>query len=291
MAKHHQRLQQALAAPGVIKALGVFDGLSLRLVEQAGFDVAFVSGAGLAFSRFGLPDIGLVTVTEVADCIALMRDVSNLPMLVDIDTGFGNALNLQRTVKLLERAGATAMQLEDQVMPKRCGHMRGKNVISAAEMVGKIHSFVDSREHRDTLLIARTDALGVNGFDDAMERARLYLEAGADLLFIEAPHTLEQMQIIGREFGQQVPLVHNLVEGGASPVNSANEMQDLDYKLALYPVALLHAFVPKAQDLLRHIHANGSTHDYQQPLIDLKQINAILGADEILENAKSYGAK
>ncbi|KXI30438.1 isocitrate lyase/PEP mutase family protein [Paraglaciecola hydrolytica] len=290
MLKHSIQLQQALAKPGIIKAPGIFDGLSARLVEQAGFDVGFVSGAGIAFSRFGVPDIGLVTMTEVANTIELIREITELPLIVDIDTGFGNALNTQRTVKVLERAGASAMQMEDQVMPKRCGHMRGKNVVPAAEMVGKIHSFLDARESESTLLVARTDALGVNGFDDAMERARLYLKAGADLLFIEAPQTLEQMQIIAREFGAKVPLVHNLVEGGASPVASSNELAELGYKIALYPVALLHAFVPKAQELLRHIQQTGDTRSFNQALMDLNQINAILGADSLLEQAKKYGS-
>ncbi|MDF3125313.1 isocitrate lyase/phosphoenolpyruvate mutase family protein [Rheinheimera sp. 1928-s] len=290
MTLHHQRLQAALTADNLIKAPGVFDGLSLRLVEQAGFDVGFVSGAGIAFSRFGIADIGLIGMAEVAGCIQLMREISDLPLIVDIDTGFGNALNVQRTVRVFERAGASAMQMEDQVMPKRCGHMKGKNVVSCAEMVGKIHAFVDSRAHEHTLLVARTDALGVTGFDDAMERAHCYLEAGADLLFIEAPKTLQHMQLIAREFGAKVPLVHNLVEGGSSPVASAAELATLGYKMALYPVALLHAFVPTAQALLKHIQMQGSTGQFSQPMLDLMQINQLLGADNLLEQAKKYDA-
>lgn len=290
MTTHSQRLQAALAKPGVLKAPGVFDGLTARLVEQAGFDLGFVSGAGIAFSRFGVPDIGLIGMSEVAQCIALMREITQLPLIVDIDTGFGNALNTQRTVRVFERAGASAMQMEDQVMPKRCGHMKGKNVVSCAEMVGKIHAFVDSRSSEQTLLVARTDALGVTGFDDAMERARCYLAAGADLLFIEAPKSLEQMQLIAKEFGAKVPLVHNLVEGGASPVSSAAQLAELGYKLALYPVALLHAFVPAAQALLQHIQREGETQNFSQPLLDLNQINQLLYADQLLEQAKKYDA-
>ncbi|QYJ78824.1 isocitrate lyase/PEP mutase family protein [Shewanella acanthi] len=290
MSLHSQRLQAALTKPGVIKAPGVFDGLTTRLVEQAGFDVGFVSGAGIAFSRFGIPDVGLIGMSEVAHCIQLMREISELPLIVDIDTGFGNALNTQRTVRVFERAGASAMQMEDQVMPKRCGHMKGKNVVSCAEMEGKIHAFVDSRENENTLLVARTDALGVTGFEDAMERASRYLEAGADLLFIEAPKTLEQMQIIAKEFGARVPLVHNLVEGGASPVSNAAELAELNYKLALYPVALLHAFVPTAQALLTHIQQQGETSHFNQPMLNLSQINQLLDADNLLEQAKKYDA-
>ncbi|WP_337879432.1 isocitrate lyase/phosphoenolpyruvate mutase family protein [Rheinheimera sp.] len=290
MTTHNQRLQTALAKPGVLKAPGLFDGLTARLVEQAGFEVGFVSGAGIAFSRFGIPDIGLIGMSEVAHCIQLMREISDLPLIVDIDTGFGNALNVQRTVRVFERAGASAMQMEDQLMPKRCGHMKGKNVVSCNEMVGKIHAFVDSRSTEQTLLVARTDALGVTGFDDAMERARRYLEAGADLLFIEAPKSLEQMQLIAQEFGAKVPLVHNLVEGGASPVVSAAELAELGYKVALYPVALLHAFVPTAQALLEHIKQHGETRQFSQPMLDLNQINQLLNADPLLEQVKKYDA-
>lgn len=291
MITHRKRLQVALNKPGVLKAPGVFNGLSTRLVEQADFDLGFVSGAGIAFSSFGIPDIGLVSMSEVATNIRMIREISELPLIVDIDTGFGNAINTQRTVKVLEQAGATAMQMEDQVMPKRCGHMKGKQVVHPNEMIGKIHAFVDAREHQDTLLIARTDALAVNGFDDAMERAHQYLTAGADMLFIEAPQTLEQMQIIGAEFGDKVPLIHNLVEGGKSPVPSANELTDLSYKIALYPVALLHAFVPKAQALLKHIQATGDTGSFTQTLINLNEMNSILGADALLAEGKKYGSE
>ncbi|WP_448212024.1 isocitrate lyase/PEP mutase family protein [Colwellia sp. MEBiC06753] len=287
--EHREQLQQALKSTGVIKAPGVFSGLSLKLVEQAGFSVGFVSGAGIAFSNYGIADLGLVAMQEVANQVSIMREVSQLPLIVDIDTGFGNAINTQRTVKVFERAGASAMQMEDQLMPKRCGHMKGKQVISASEMVGKIHAFVDARQYQNTLLIARTDALGVNGFDDAMERARLYIDAGADLLFIEAPTTLEQMQIIGREFGNKIPLVHNLVEGGNSPINNADEMAQLNYKLALFPVALLHGFVPKAQDILNHIQQHGDTSSYTAPLIDLNEMNQLLGAEDMLKQAIKYG--
>lgn len=283
-----QRLKQLLARSGIIKVPGVFDGLSARLVQDQGFEVAFVSGAGIAFSRFGVADIGLVSMSEVAATISAIREYNNIPLAVDIDTGFGNAINTQRTVKVLEKAGATAMQMEDQIMPKRCGHMQGKQVVPMAEMVGKIHAFVDARVDENTLLIARTDALGVNGFDDAMERARQYIGAGADILFIEAPKTIAQMQIIGQEFGTKIPLVHNLVEGGNSPIDTSAQAAKLHYKLALYPVALLHGFIPKAEEILKHIARTGDTCSYQQPLWDLSQINGLLKADQMLEQADKF---
>ena len=284
---HAASLRRALQSPACLRAPGVYDGLTALLVEQAGFELGFVSGACIAFARHGRPDMGLVSMSEVADTVAVMRERVELPLIVDMDTGFGNALNVQRTVQVLERAGASALQMEDQVMPKRCGHMAGKQVIEAGEMVGKIKAALDARRDADTLIIARTDALGVNGFDDALERAERYCEAGADALFIEAPKTRDQMQQIAARFAQRLPLVHNLVEGGGSPIGDAAGLESLGYRIALYPAALLHLFVPQAQALLAHIREQGSTQAYPG-LIDLGQINAVLGAPELLATADLY---
>lgn len=284
---HAATLRQALKEGGCLKAPGAWDGLTALLVEQAGFPLAFVSGACIAFARHGRPDMGLVSMSEVADTVALMRERVQLPLSVDMDTGFGNALNVQRTVRVLERAGASALQMEDQSFPKRCGHMRGKTVIPTAEMVGKIHAALDARLDAQTLIIARTDALAVLGFEEALERAERYLEAGADALFIEAPKTLQQMQIISQRFAGRLPLVHNLVEGGQSPVADAQALQALGYSMALYPAALLHAFVPRAQSLLQSIGASGSTQGIED-LIDLDRINTLLGAPQLLQTAEQY---
>lgn len=285
---HRNELRTLLASDGVLKAPGVYDGLSALLVEQAGFDLCFFSGGSYSFARHGKPDMGLVSMSEIADAITIIRERIQIPMIVDMDTGFGNALNVQRTVKTFERAGASALQMEDQVLPKRCGHMAGKNVIPASEMTGKIKAFVDARSNENTLLVARTDALAVTGFDDAMERAQLYLDAGADLLFIEAPKSIEQMREIGNRFGNRVPLVHNLVEGGLSPVNSSGEMLSLNYRVALFPVALLHQFVPGAQELLAHISKEGQTANYPGKMIELNDTNALLGVEELLEQSESF---
>lgn len=285
---HSKALRSLLAGNEVIKAPGVYDGLSALLVEQAGFELCFFSGGSFSFARHGKPDIGLVSLAEVSDAVAVIRERIDIPMIVDMDTGFGNALNVQRTVKVLERAGASALQMEDQVMPKRCGHMAGKTVVPCEEMVGKIKAFTDARSKEDTLLIARTDALGVNGLEDAMERADRYLEAGADLLFIEAPQSLEQMQRIGEHFGKRLPLVHNLVEGGSSPIDSSDELAGLGYRIALYPVALLHHFIPQSQQLLAHVLSTGQTANYSGTMIDLAETNKLLGADKLLAQAESY---
>lgn len=285
---HAKKLRQILADGHCVRAPGVYDGLTALLAEQADFEMGFVSGACIAFARHGRPDMGLVSMSEVADTVALMRERVELPLSVDIDTGFGNALNVQRTVRVFERAGASALQMEDQVMPKRCGHMAGKQVIGTDEMVGKIKAALDARHDQDTLIIARTDALGVNGFDDAMERAARYAEAGADALFIEAPKTVEQMQKIARQFGKRLPLVHNLVEGGGSPIKDSAALEKLGYQIALYPAALLHLFVPQAQALLKHIAENGSTEGFDG-LIDLGRINEVLGAGDLLALSDRYG--
>jgi len=285
---HACALREALTTDTCLRVPGVYDGLSALLAEQAGFELGFISGACIAFSRYGRPDMGLVSMSEVADTVAVIRERVGMPLAVDIDTGFGNALNVQRTVRVLEAAGASALQMEDQVSPKRCGHMAGKQVISASEMVGKIHAALDARRDADTVIVARTDALGVNGFEDALERAQRYREAGADALFVEAPKTVEQMQEISRRFATHIPLVHNLVEGGGSPVADADGLQQLGYRVALYPAALLHQFVPQAQGLLRHIREQGSTQA-RDDLIDLNRINAIVGAPELLATGESYG--
>ncbi|MCB1729642.1 MAG: isocitrate lyase/PEP mutase family protein, partial [Halieaceae bacterium] len=226
--------------------------------------------------------------SELRETVAVLRDRVSIPLIVDMDTGFGNALNVQRTVRDLERAGASALQMEDQLAPKRCGHMAGKTVIPAAEMVGKIRAALDARLDDSTLLIARTDALGVNGFEDALERAERYLEAGADALFIEAPQSVAQMQQIGRQFGGRTPLVHNLVEGGNSPVTGSAGLQQLGYRLALYPAALLHQFVPAAQALLQVIANTGSTASLRSQLYELGDMNRVLGAEQLLAAAGQY---
>ncbi len=288
--KHAFTLRERLATPELLPVPGIYDGLSALLVEQAGFEAAFLSGACLAFARFGRPDMGLVSASELRDTVAIIRDRITIPLIVDIDTGFGNALNVQRTVRDLERAGASAMQLEDQCAPKRCGHMAGKTVISRDEMVGKIKAALDARTSEATLLIARTDALGVNGFDEALDRAEHYLEAGADALFIEAPATVEEMRSIGQRFGDRCPLVHNLVEGSNTPIESPRELAAIGYRMALYPAALLHRTTPVARQLLTHLRESGTTLALRDTMYSLDDMNGLLGAQELLAAGKHYDA-
>ena len=196
---------------GFLLAPGVYDALSALLAQRGGAETVYLSGASIAYTRFGRPDIGLVTMTEVAEVIAAIADRIDIPMIVDADNGFGNALNVQRTVRTFERAGAAALQLEDQTLPKRCGHLAGKTLISGPEMVGKIRAACDARASEDTLIVARTDAIAVEGFEPALDRAESYLEAGADVLFIEAPRSLNEMRTITGQFGGRIPLLANMV--------------------------------------------------------------------------------
>src|SRR6186997_96215 len=219
-------LRTRLAAPPILVAPGVYDALTAHLAERAGFSAVYVSGAGIAYTRLGRPDIGLVAMSEVADTVALIRDRVGSHLIVDADTGYGNALNVARTVRLFERAGASAIQIEDQTLPKRCGHLDEKTVIPAPEMAGKIAAAVDARHSAETLIVARTDSVAVEGFERAIERAHLYAEAGADMLFVEAPRTAEQLQAITAALGNTRPLMANMVEGGRTPLMSARDLEE-----------------------------------------------------------------
>lgn len=283
-------LPALLAAPGLLQAPGVYDGLSALLVERAGFRVMFLSGAGLAYTRFGRPDLGLVSMSEVAETVAVIRERVELPLIVDADTGFGNALNLQRTVRCFEQAGASALQFEDQLAPKRCGHMRGKQVVPLAEMVGRVRAAVDARRSVDTLIIARTDALALEGLGAALERAEAYLEAGADLLFVEGPRTAEEMAEIAARFASRVPLVHNMVEGGGTPLRTAADLDALGYRVALHPSLLVHLFAAQAPAFLARLARDGGTDGFAGELLDLQRMNRLLGAEELLALAETYAS-
>ncbi|WCT74346.1 isocitrate lyase/PEP mutase family protein [Sphingomonas naphthae] len=265
---------------------GCWDGLTALLIEQAGFPAAFLSGGALSMARLGRPDIGLTTMGEAADAVAMIRDRIAIPLIVDGDTGFGNALNMQRTVRSFERAGASAIQIEDQVFPKRCGHMAGKAVVPIAEAVGKVRAAVDART--DMLVIARTDAVGPEGIGAAMDRAEAYLEAGADLLFIEGPRDLAATQAVANRFAARVPLVHNLVEGGVSATKSGAELEAMGFAIAIHPLLLMHGLVAQAPGLLAHLAAHRSTEGLGDAIADLATMNRITGAAALLAEGDSY---
>jgi 2-methylisocitrate lyase-like PEP mutase family enzyme len=230
---------------------GASNAIAARLIEELGFSAAYVTGAGLANSFLGAPDIGLVTLTELAQHVAAMRENVGLPLIVDADTGFGNPVNATRTVKVLERAGANAIQIEDQEAPKRCGHFAGKTVIPAADMVMKIKAAVDTRDDPDFLIIARTDAIACNGIEDALERARLYTEAGADVTFVEAPRTRADLERIPRDLA--APQLVNIVAGGLTPMLGLEEFRRMGFALVLYANAALQAAMLAMQQVLGHL--------------------------------------
>ena len=203
---------KSMISRDILLAPGIYDALSGLIAEQAGARAVYLSGASRAYTRFGRSDVGLVSASEVHDTLAAVTDRIQIPVIVDADTGFGNALNVQRTIRNFERAGAAAIQIEDQSFPKRCGHLDGKTLISKDEMVGKIKAAIDARKETNTLIIARTDARGVEGLSEAIDRAQAYQEAGADILFIEAPHSIDEMKLIRKSFGEDIPLLANMVD-------------------------------------------------------------------------------
>lgn len=290
-ASSNTSLRELLAQHRVIMAPGVFDALSAILVERAGFPLAFLSGAALAFTRFGLPDMGFTTLTQLVDAVETICMRIRIPLVVDADTGFGNALGAQHTVLDLERAGASGIVLEDQVAPKRCGHMAGKQVVPMREMVGKLHAALDARRSERTVIVARTDALHVEGANAAVDRAAAYLEAGADALFIEGPRTVAQMRFIAAHFGGRVPLLHNMVEGGDTPIRTAAELAPYGIRMALYPAFLVHFFAHRAPTMLAQLSADGGSDGMRDSLSDLRSMNELLGAADLLARAARYGGE
>lgn len=283
-------LRTRLSQGETLLAPGVYDALGALIAAQTGFEALYLSGASIAYSRAGSPDIGLMSMTEVADSLAAITERVTVPVIVDADTGFGNALNARRTVRLFERAGAAAIQLEDQTLPKRCGHLAGKSLVSQGEMVGKIKAALDARSNDQTLIIARTDAIAVEGFASAVIRAEAYLAAGADVLFIEAPQSLEQMQEIASRFAGRVPLLANMVEGGRTPVRSVAELGEIGFKLVIFPGGLARALAKAATDYFASLKRHGSTLPFADRMLDFDGLNHLLGTADLLELGARYDA-
>ncbi|MEQ8406170.1 MAG: isocitrate lyase/phosphoenolpyruvate mutase family protein [Oceanicaulis sp.] len=285
------QLDAARRGGAPVLAPGVYDAFSALMVERAGFTAAYLSGASIAYTQLGRPDLGLMSAKEVADQVARITERTDLPLIVDADTGFGNALNVIRTVKTFERAGAAAIQLEDQQLPKRCGHLSGKTLVSREEMTGKVRAAVDARMSEDTLIIARTDAIAVEGFDFALARAESYLEAGADVLFIEAPQDLAQMEQIAAGFSGRVPLLANMVEGGRTPLRTAADLAAAGFPLVITPGAMVRALAFMAEEFLGVLKEDGATKRYQDRMLDFGQLNALLGIDEMKADGDRYDAE
>src|SRR3954467_5130763 len=282
-----ETLRARLSQKPIVVAPGVYDAFTALIATQAGFTTLYVSGAAIAYTRLGRPDIGLVSMSEVADTLALIRDRVDAHLIVDADTGYGNAINVMRTVRTFERAGASAIQLEDQDFPKRCGHLDGKALIPADEMVGKLKAALDTRASADTLIIARTDAVAVEGFERAVERAMRYKEAGADMLFVEAPKSRDELARITKAL-PGVPLMANMVEGGKTPILPAHELEAIGFALVIFPGGIVRAIAHHASDYYASLASNGTTESFRNQMLDFDGLNRVIGTPEMIALGKRY---
>ena len=281
-------LKAKLAAGQTILAPGIYDAFSALVAEQAGFEALYLSGASIAYTALGRSDVGLTTYTEVCETLARITDRVATPVIVDGDTGFGNALNVQRTVRGFERAGAAMIQLEDQGFPKRCGHLSGKSVVPVQEMCGKLRAALDARTDPDTLILARTDSLAIEGLDAALERAERYLECGVDALFVEALRTPEQMDAACARFASRVPLLANMVEGGQTPVESARALGERGFRLVIFPGGTMRAVAHMLQGYYGSLREHGTTAPWRDRMLDFDGLNDVIGTPGLLEQGKRY---
>lgn len=281
-------LKARIARRPILLAPGIYDALTASLATDAGAEALYLSGAAIAYTRLGRPDIGLVSMSEVVDTITLVRDRVATPLIVDADNGYGNALNMQRTMRMFERAGANALQIEDQSYPKRCGHLSEKRLVSASEMAGKVKAAVDARVSAETLVIARTDALAVEGFNAAIDRAERYAEAGADMLFVEAPGSTDELAAIVAALGGRLPLMANMVEGGKTPLKTAAELEALGFSLVIFPGGIVRAIAHAAQGFFATLLRDGTTNALRNAMFDFDALNRVIGTPDMLALGKTY---
>jgi 2-methylisocitrate lyase-like PEP mutase family enzyme len=282
------RLRALISGTRCIIAPGVADALAARLVAREGFEAVYMTGFGTSLTRLGEPDVGLLTASEMIDNAARIVDASGLPVVADADTGYGNAINVRRTIREYERAGVAGVHLEDQVWPKRCGHLAGKRVIPTAEMVAKIRSACDARNDSDFVVIARCDAIAVEGFEAALERGEQYREAGADMLFIEAPVGREAVEKVAKHF-KGVPLLYNMAASGKTPDLPNDLLSELGFRLAIYPNWVILAAIPAMQAMLKHLKKGGGVAEMRERAATFKEFTEIAGLPEITRLEEKYG--
>ncbi|MGB4504658.1 MAG: isocitrate lyase/PEP mutase family protein [Syntrophaceticus sp.] len=275
------KLRKLLEGHDILVAPGAHDALTAKIIEQAGFDAIYMTGYGQAASHLGQPDVGLLTMTEMLSRVNNMVNCVGIPVICDGDTGFGNLVNVVRTVREYEKAGAAAIQLEDQVIPKKCGHMTGRQVIPTEEMVDKIRAAVATRIDQNMVIIARTDARTVFGIEEAIERGKAYEKAGADVIFVESPESLEEMKLITSSFS--VPVLANMVEGGRTPLLSAAELQQIGYDLVIFPTASTYITAQAVQDLMDELKKTGTTKNLIKKMIPFHKFNQLIGLPQIKE--------
>ncbi|MEH7073531.1 isocitrate lyase/PEP mutase family protein [Neobacillus drentensis] len=279
--------QTLLQQPGAFILPGAYDAMSARLIEEIGYQAIYATGAGISNAQLGWADVGLTSLKEVVDIVTRMADVTTIPIVVDTDTGFGNVINVIRTVREFERAGVAAIQMEDQVSPKKCGHFNGKDVISKEEMIGKIKAAVDTRKDESLAIIARTDALAVNGMDDALDRANAYSEAGADIIFVEAPTTIDQLKQITSSL-KGIPQVINLVEGGKTPLISLKEAEEIGFKIMLCANTVLRSAIKGITESLRILKAEGSQENVHNLICTWEERQTLFKLNQIKEWENKY---
>lgn len=288
MVKTNSRLlREMLEKEEALLVPGCYDALSAKILKQAGFPVIYMSGSGVTASVTGKPDVGLLTMTEMVNQARNIVNATDLPLICDADTGYGNAINLIRTVKEYERAGVAGIHIEDQVTPKRCGHFEGKAVISAEEMVKKIEAAIYAREDQDFLIIARTDARAVFGLEEVLRRGRLYADAGADVLFVEAPQSAGELETITCAFND-IPLLINMVEGGKTPIFSFDYLKGLGFKIVLYPTSGVRIVMKVLQEFAAHLREKGDTKGLEGRMVSFEERNRITGLDEIEQLGEKF---
>lgn len=289
MNKRSARLKERLQQSKILIAPGAPDALVAKIIEKNGFEAVYLTGAGVSYTTLGLPDMGFITMSEMVQKAASIVEAVDIPVISDADTGYGNPLNVIRTVKEFERAGVSAIQLEDQVFPKRCGHLAGKEIIPQEEMVIKIKAAVDTRVDPNFQIIARTDALAVRGLVEAIERSIAYQEAGADILFVEAPQSVAEMKKITSSFS--VPLVANMVEGGKTPLLTAQELEEIGYDLVIFPGAAVRVIAKAVADLMQEIKNKGTTKHYTNNMYLFERLNNLVDRERVRVWEEKYNTE
>jgi len=282
-----KNLRELLAKPEILMLPGVYDALSAKIAVQVGFKGVVMGGYAVAASRLGEPDVGYMSMTEMTAALSSITKAVDVPVVADGDTGYGNALSARRTLQEYELAGAAAVLFEDQLWPKRCGHMAGKQVIEASEHAKKIRAAADAKLNPDTLLIARTDSRAVLGLEAALERGKLYLDSGADALFIEAPQSVQELETIAKTFPDTI-LMANMIEGGRTPYLHKDELQQMGFKIVCYPCFLTYTITKALRDVMTSLIENGHTHEVEDQMLHFSEFNQYIGLDKYNELDKKY---
>ncbi len=286
--KKTTRLRELIDREEILIAPGTYDPLMAKVIEHVGFEAIYMTGAGVSHSTLAMPDLGLVTMTEMVDRARKISDAGDLPVIADADNGYGNAINVMRTVREYERAGVAGIHIEDQTIPKRCGHFSGKTVIPRQEMVGKLKAALDARQDPDFVIIARTDARTAVSLDEAIERGQAYAEAGADVVFVESPRSVEELTLVAQSIDR--PLLANMVEAGLTPLMSGPELQELGFSLVIFPGALTRFLTKQAVGFLTTLKEERTTNSRLDEIFDFKEYNTMLGLEKFEELSRRYGS-